>query len=239
MDELPPALPHGPLAEVFPGVFLVTGAMQTVLMNLPFQFSRNMTVVRDGDALTIINSIRLDDAGLAQLEALGSIDHVVRLGSLHGRDDAFYAARYGAVFWAAPGIADAHGLVAQRDLTPDGAIPFAGCSVFAFRTTRMPECILRVDRAGGILIACDALQNLRAPDEYFSDQSRQRMQDMGFFEPANIGPLWQQINDPKAEDFVRLQALSFRHVISGHGPPLRDSAREAYTARFQRVFAHG
>jgi hypothetical protein len=61
-------------------------------------------------------------------------------------------------------------------LRPGGPKPFAGCSVFDFRTTKMPECILHVDRAGGILAACDALQNLQAPDEYFSDQSRQMMQ---------------------------------------------------------------
>jgi hypothetical protein len=45
----------------------------------------------------------------------------------------------------------------------------------------------------------DALQNLKAPDEYFSDQSRQTMQAMGFFQPA----------------------------------------KEAYTARFKRVYGGG
>src|SRR5262245_172131 len=49
------------------------------------------------------------------------------------------------------------------------------------------------------------------------DQSRQRMQEMGFFQPANFGPVWFQINEPKAQDFARLQELSFRHAICGHG----------------------
>jgi hypothetical protein len=35
------------------------------------------------------------------------------------------------------------------------------------------------------------------------------------------------------------QELSFRHAICGHGPPARDTAKEAYTARFQRVFGAG
>jgi len=56
----------------------------------------------NGNALTLINSIRLDDAGLAQLDALGLVAHVVKIGSIHGRDDAFYKAHYGATFWAAP-----------------------------------------------------------------------------------------------------------------------------------------
>jgi hypothetical protein len=65
MDQFPPALPHGQLEQIFPDIFFVTGTMQTVLMNARRQFSRNMTVVRDGNALTLINSIRLDGAGLA------------------------------------------------------------------------------------------------------------------------------------------------------------------------------
>jgi hypothetical protein len=105
--------------------------METVLMNARRQFSRNMTVVRDGNALTLINSIRLDGAGLAQLEALGRVAHVVKIGSLHGRDDAFYAAHYGARFWAAPGVVHEHGLDADREM------PFAGCNVSAFARLRI------------------------------------------------------------------------------------------------------
>ena len=59
MEQLPPALPHGRLEEIFPDVFFVSGAMKTELMGAHWQFSRNMTVVRDGDALTLINPIRL------------------------------------------------------------------------------------------------------------------------------------------------------------------------------------
>jgi hypothetical protein len=62
MDQFPPALPHGRLEQIFPEIFFVAGSMKTVLRNAPIQFSRNMTVVRDGNALTLINSIRLDNA---------------------------------------------------------------------------------------------------------------------------------------------------------------------------------
>ncbi len=40
MDEMPPALPHGQLEEVFPDVFFVTGMMKTVLMDVDWQFNR-------------------------------------------------------------------------------------------------------------------------------------------------------------------------------------------------------
>ena len=114
---------------------------------------------------------------------------MIKIGSLHGRDDAFYRARYGAKFWALPGMVHEHGLVADQELSPGGEMPFAGCSVFVFRTTKRPECILRIDRAGGILVACDSLQNWVEPDKFFSDESRQMMTEMGFFQPANLGPV--------------------------------------------------
>jgi hypothetical protein len=237
MDQFPPVLPHGPLKEIFPDVFFVTGAMKTVLMNADWQFSRNMTVVRDGDALSLINSIRLDNTGLAQLDALGRVVNVLKIGSMHGRDDAFYRARYAAKLWALPGMVHEYGVLPDCELKPECEMPFSGCSVFAFNTTKLPECILRIDRAGGILIACDSLQNLIEPDEFFSNETRQMMADMGFFKPANVGPLWMRLMQPQDQDFARLRELSFRHVLCGHGVPVLDIAKEAYAATFQRVAA--
>ena len=89
MHQFPPALSHGSIQEVFPDVFFISGAMETVLQDIDWRFSRNMTVVRDGERLIIVNSVRLSDEGLAALEKLGQVTDVVRLGSLHGRDDPF------------------------------------------------------------------------------------------------------------------------------------------------------
>ncbi len=234
MEAEPEALPHGALEEVFPGVFFVTGTMKTVLMGAHWHFSRNMTVVRDGDALTLVNTVRLDDAGLAALESLGRVKHVVRIGALHGRDDAFYRRRYGATYWALPGMPGE--LQPDRLLQAGDGGPFAGCSVFVFEQTKLPEAILRIDREGGILVAADALQNWVAPDAFFSDESRRTMTEMGFFQPANLGPVWMQVNQPQAGDFQRLEQIPFRHALCGHGSPLRDGAREAYLERFAKVF---
>lgn len=236
MDQLPPALPHGEISEVFADVFFVSGAMKTVLMGANWHFSRNMTIVRDGGQLTLINCVRLDDAGLAKLDSLGRVANVVKIGSLHGRDDAFYLQRYGATFWALPQMQHENGLKADKELRPGGDMPVSGCNVFTFRTSKLPECILCLDREGGILIACDSLQNWLAPDEFFSDESRKTMTEMNFFQPANLGPLWMQVNEPKGEDFAALKAVPFRHVLCGHGAPLKDTAKAAFTDRFQAVF---
>lgn len=236
MTEHPPVLPHGKIEEVFPDVFFVTGAMKTVLMGGHWHFSRNMTIVREGGELTLINTVRLDEAGLDELEKLGKVANVVKIGSLHGRDDAFYVARYGAKFWAGAGMTDEHGLKPDTELVPGGETPFAGCTVFAFRMTKLPELILRIDRAGGILVAADALQNWVKPNEFFSDELRAMMTEMGFFTRANIGPVWVRVNEPKADDFARLRQLSFQHVLCGHGEPLRDDAKEAFSGRITELF---
>ena len=44
----------------------------------------------------MINSVRLDDAGLAALDKLGKVTDVIRIAANHGMDDPFYAERYGA-----------------------------------------------------------------------------------------------------------------------------------------------
>jgi len=62
------------------------------------------------------------------------------------------------------------------------------------------------------------------------------MTGMGFFTPANVGPVWLQAAEPEAADFSRLKALSFKHALCGHGEPLRDNAHEAFSATFNRLF---
>jgi hypothetical protein len=228
-------LPHKEVTEVFPDVFFVTGTYEGQIGGADWCFSRNMSVVRDGDELTLINTVRLDEQGLAALERLGKVTNIVKIGSMHGVDDAFYKDRYNnARYWAMAGMP--HDLEVDVELTQDGEMPFAGASIFVFKTIKLPECVLRLDREGGIMIACDALQNWINPDEFFSDESRTLMQEMGFFNKANVGPVWMQFNEPGAEDFKRLKEIPFKHALCGHGEPLRDTAYEDYSATFARLF---
>lgn len=236
MPNFPPALAHGRLEALFPDVYFVSGAMETVLHGCDWCFSRNMTVVREGGRLVVFNSVRLDEEGLAALDGLGKVTDVVCLGALHGRDDPFYVQRYGARYWRAGGGAHESGLAAER-LAPGAQLPLADAEVFEFATSRLPETVVRLGREGGIVIACDALQNWLAPDEYFSEESKKLMTEMGFFTPANIGPVWRQFAEPQAADFERLAQWSFRHALCGHGAPLVDTADRAFRARFKHAFA--
>jgi len=97
-------MPHGEIEEVFPDVFFVTGTSRPDFGGDALQFSRNMTIVRDNGDLSLINTVRLDDAGLARLDSLGRVTNVVKIGVFHGIDDAFYLERYDAKQWALPNV---------------------------------------------------------------------------------------------------------------------------------------
>lgn len=235
LNQHPQALAHGSIYQVFDNIFFVSGAMETVLMEMDWKFSRNMTIVRDDNRLIVINSIRLNEQALAELDKLGQVTDVIRLGALHGRDDAFYVERYQAQYWAMPGVEN-EACLKINELSAEAKLPISDASLFQFSTTQIPEAILCLQREGGIAIACDALQNWLTPDEHFCDSSTERMQQMGFFTPANIGPVWLQAAAPTAEDFVRLKALPFKHALCGHGEPLLNTAKEDYLATFSKLF---
>src|SRR5687768_14893240 len=86
--------PHGPLREVAPGLWEVTGDVP----GLPLK--RNMTVVRLSDPgssdgrLLLHSVIAMDDARMAELEALGKPSVLVVPNGAHRIDIARYHARY-------------------------------------------------------------------------------------------------------------------------------------------------
>ena len=237
MTDFTPLMPHGSIEEVFDDVFFVTGTSRPHFMEMDWQFSRNMTIVRDGTKLCLVNTVRLDDEGLAKLDALGQVVNVVNLGAYHGIDDAFYMDRYDAKLWAIEGKAHEAGLATDVILKSGGEMPIAGADLFQFASVSQPEGILRLDRAGGILISCDSIQNWVEPDRFFDDASVERMKPAGFFAPANFGPGWMQTCKPSVSDFEALQKLEYRHLLSAHGTPLKDAAHEQIDATIARVCA--
>ncbi len=232
MSAFAPALSHSDLDEVFPNLFFVTGTMKANFTGTDFQFSRNMVVVREGTTLTIINAVRLSDAGLESLDALGTVKNVVKLGAFHGIDDAFYVDRYQATLWALDGMTHDSGLETKQTLSAEN-LPFSGASLFVFESSKQPEGLLLVERDGGVLIACDSLQNWVEADPYFDAASAETMAKIGFLKPANIGPGWLHACAPKVADFDAVGALDFKHLLPAHGRPIKETAR----AQFMETFA--
>jgi hypothetical protein len=226
MVEFPPQLPHGCFKELFPDVFFLTGQIR-IESDPVSEFSRNMVVVREGDGLTLVNSIRLDDAGLAALDALGNVRNIVKLGGFHGRDDAFYLDRYAADLWAPDGMTYSRGEKTDRMLADGQNGPIAASVAFVFDTPKIPEAMLLIELHGGILLTCDSFQNMLGPDKYFNEAATKSKRRLGFFKSAVVGPGWRKFAEPKQSDLKRVLELNFSHLVSAHGEPLLDGAFKA------------
>ncbi|MGE5182511.1 MAG: hypothetical protein ACM31C_10635 [Acidobacteriota bacterium] len=222
---------HGELAEVLPGLYFVTGTMK---LRGPIRFSRNMTVVRRGERLVIVNSVRLDDAGLAALDQLGKVTDVVRLAAGHGMDDPFYAERYGAQVWAVKGQRYAGGFTPQHEMDATSALPIDGAKLIVIDSTP-PEGLLMLADDGGTIISGDCLQHWARRDEYTSWPAGVVMRMMGFFKPYNIGPGWLKQCKPPRAQLRALADLPFTHVLTAHGAPVIGDAAAKYRPTLERI----
>jgi hypothetical protein len=233
MDHpIPNAQPHGDLTEVLPDVFMVTGSMKFG----PTRFSRNMVVVREGERLVLLNTVRLDDAGLAALDALGKVTDVLRLAGFHGSDDRFYKGRYDARVWAMRGARYFSGIDPKKGveyLTADawldvgGEVPLAGASVYRI-DTEPPEGLLRIPAGGGTLISGDSLQNWGGADRFFNLAGRALMTASGFLKPHQLGPGWIKALKPDPAQIAGVLDLDFANLLPAHGAPVLGDALACY-----------
>jgi len=242
----PAARAHGELREVLPDVFLLTGTMRTP-GPLPVNFSRNMTVVREGGRLVLVNSVRLDEDGLRRLDALGKVTDVIRIAGFHGMDDPFYKERYGARVSVVRGQRYVAGfnpdapetyLTADAELDASAALPLSGARLYVIGS-RPPEGMLLLEREGGILISGDCLQNWQAPDEYFNFGGRLALRALGFIKPHNVGPAWLKQAKPPIPHLLGLLELPFDHVLPAHGSAVIGDAKSKYRARLQALHGAG
>ena len=135
MPDFPPLLPHGDIQQIFTDVFLVRGQIRIEAEQIS-EFSRNMIIIRQQDSLTLVNTVRLNDAGLAQLEALGTVQQIVKLGAFHGRDDAFYLDRYSVPLWAPAGMTYTRGEKTTLTLLENMPGPTTDTTGFIFDTAK-------------------------------------------------------------------------------------------------------
>ncbi|MBP6951756.1 MAG: hypothetical protein KBD36_02160 [Alphaproteobacteria bacterium] len=236
--QFTPAWPHGDIREILKDVFFVTGTNKIHHEGNEIQTSRNMVIIRNASQLTLINTVRLDNEGLRKLDLLGNVTHIVRIGAFHGRDDAFYRNYYPtSLLWTLKGMTYENGLESDRNLIPEGGMPFPGCSLFTFATSKLPEGILHIARDGGILISCDSIQNITSTDDFYSDETAQSFHAQGLVKPANISPIWRGATQTNATDFYRLlKTLAFSHLFTAHGEPLTNTAFVQVTETVKRVF---
>ncbi len=235
-SDFPAATPHGEIRQIFEDVFTVTGS---VMMAPEMQISRNMIILREGDALTLISTVRLNEEGLKALDALGRVENIVKLGAYHlgahnGLDDPFYAHRYAPKLWALGGMEHRNGLETTHILRPGGDMPVGQASLFTYDSSKMPEGMLLLHKEGGILVSADSLQNWAEVDAFFSESAATRMQQAGFIQPANIGPEWLRVCQPEPQEFANVAELDFVHLMPSHGTPILNTAKEEFKHTFSK-----
>ncbi len=236
MQPFSPAWPHGNIQKIFDDVFLVTGANITHHEGIELQHSRNMIIIRDGDTLNLINTVRLSDEGLKQLDALGRVTNIIRIGAFHGRDDAFYKQKYHAKLWTLKGLEDQHQTPIDKILEADSPLPMADASLFSFSTSCFPEAVIHLHRNDGIIITCDSIKNWTKGDEFFSESSAHMYEIQDFFGKATISKIWLDACQVQASDFNQLMTYSFKHLLSAHGEALLNTAHQDVQSTIQNVY---
>lgn len=89
--------PHGALRQLAPGLHCVEGAFGRSPLG------RRMTVITlPSGALALHSAIRMDEAGMAALDALGPVAAVIVPTTFHSTDAPWFAARYPAASLLAP-----------------------------------------------------------------------------------------------------------------------------------------
>jgi hypothetical protein len=226
VDMYSPSFAHGNIQEILPNIFLVAGASVFEHEGKVIQKSNNMVIVRNGNELTLINTLRLNQNGLEALDELGKVSNVVRLGAFHDRNDGFYLDRYKAKLWAVRGMVHKNKRQTDFIIGETNIAPFPDASFFRFETTSQPEAIVHIAREGGILITCDSIKNWTKIDEYFSENTAKEFLEQGLIKPVSIDKVWLGAMKPKNSDFTRLKKLSFSHLLSAHGQSIIDTASE-------------
>jgi len=231
-----PALPHERIEEIFPDIFLVYGSAR---VGPATRLNRNMAIVRSNDELSLINPVRLSAPAESQLEKIGKVKRVLRIGYYHGVDDRYYVDRYGAEFWCQPGsdrYREPRPTHVLRDETP---LPIPAAELFLFKATKFPESAILLENHGGVLITCDSLQYW-TDWSYCTPAAKMVIRVNGFSLRMLIGTFWLKTMTPKGQslraDFERLLKLEFKHLLGAHGRVCRNHAHEQVVAEVDRVF---
>jgi hypothetical protein len=234
--DYPPALPHESILEIFPDVYLVHGSAK---IGPGMRMNRNMIVVRQDGDLTVIGPVRLSSAAERQLDSLGKVNQVMRLGYYHGIDDRYYVERYGAEFWCQRGSYRYPAPEPSRLIEAGTAPPIADAEFFLFKEGKFPEAAVLLKRHGGILMTCDSLQHW-TDWSFCTLPAKWVMRLFGFSLRTLIGTFWLKAMTPRGgslkADFVRLLKSDFKHLIGAHGRLCRERAHEQVEAEVRHVF---
>ncbi len=224
MTKYANATPQDALIEIFSDVYLLRGSIKIAPL---LQINRNMLVIRDGDVLTLVNAVRMNEQNLKHLDRLGKVKHVIRLGDFHGLDDQFYIDRYAAQFWSQAKHDTYKELVPTKIIDQQQTPPIANSEFFIFTAAQYPEAAILL-KEHKLLITTDSVQYWD-DHKYISFISRIVLLLMGFRLTLFIGGPWlKRVSADKNSlqaDFQRLLQLDFNSIVAAHGNVLKDTAK--------------
>jgi len=222
---------NGPVVTVFEDVFQVRGSADLADIIGKPTVGRVMTIIRDGEELHIINSIRVKPETEAEIEKLGKPKHVYKLGWNHGMDDPYWIEKYGATFWALPGMKGRMGVEPHKQLTEDAELPIKGAKFFNFKAcVKQLEGGIWLERHGGIAIVCDTLTNYADPWDGFGTGGKLVIKAIAGPPGSHLAPLRKDLVKDGGtakgfgEDIVRLCDMKFDCMLCAHGWPLKGKA---------------
>lgn len=215
-------LPHGPLVQLAPRVWQVTGSLKN--MALP----RNMTLWRmDDGGLWIHSAIACDDATMAQIEAIGPPEVLVVPNGQHRLDAGVWKARYPALRVVCPEGSRAK---VEEQVKVDGLdTEVLGLVVHAPPGLKELEHVYEIDAgAGHALVFSDAAFNLPHLSGFMGFVLK-LLGSTGFFGMTRIGR-WQLLADAAAYRGWLEQAAAdpdLAMLCVGHGDAvLADAAKK-------------
>ena len=230
-----PAFPHDEIVEIYPTVYLLHGSIK---MGPGLKLNRNMVILKDGEQLTLINPVRMNDSGMKALDNMGKVKNIIRLGDFHGLDDPYYLNLYDCDFWCQSGQATypCHHQTVKINKNTNG--PVSNSEFFIFKTSKYPEAALLLKKYK-LLITTDAIQ-------YYTDWSYTSFitkivfKILGFKMGLNIGKPWLKRVTPKGKslerDFIELLELDFDSLIAAHGTLVRSGVKKQLVNEMKHVF---
>ncbi len=215
-----PLLPHGSLNEVLPNIFTVTGTMK--LFGL-FQYSRVMTIIKNGSDLALLHPVRVDESLLNEVSKLGKIKYLLKIGQLHNVDVSFYMDQFSPQLWANKGDPSIKGHSVTGYFDDSETLPFLDARVKVIEGSKIKESVLITNSDKGCLHSCDAFVNMGidANHNWLTATLSKFLPD-----PTYIGPNWVKVAKPPESSMRAPLNFEFENFVPAHGAPIIGNAKE-------------
>lgn len=242
MKHFHPAMPHDAIREVLPNIYMVTGANTEKIKGYTCTMPRNMVIIKQGDELSLINSIRLTDDGLTELDKLGNVTHLISIGGVHGKDDPFYIDRYAPKTWRIKGMKGMSDYTADVDVVSGDELPIKDCKIEVIEIGSRQEGIVFLDQHGGVVILCDLFLAPCKNTRHMNLPIKVLFWYLGLIGDVSKKDLYTSNslmfqNKLTEAHLEPLKTLSYKHLLCAHGEPLHGIAKEKMLVGIKKALA--